>query len=163
MTCGSLIIVMGPSGCGKSSVAAALAKALDAPFLEGDDFHTRANLEKMSAGNPLDDQNRTHWLDAIEDRITGDQAAHIVLACSALTQYVQGRLRAIAGREARFVLLNTTRELLASRIEGRKGHFMPTSLLDSQLEALCTPDDAIVIHACESLEIVAARALKALE
>lgn len=159
----TLVVVMGPSGSGKSLVGAALAKALGVPFLEGDFFHTSDNVAKMAAGAPLTDTDRAAWLDAIEERVSQERSPLIVLACSALTDYVQLRLRSMPVKRARFVLLETTKEVLAKRMEGREGHFMPVSLLDSQLAALRTPHDALILNASETPGKLVEQIIAALE
>ena len=150
-----LIVVMGPSGCGKTRVGAQLAEILGVPMLEGDDFHPAANRAKMGAGVALTDGDRVAWLDLIESEITNYTATTVVLARSALTPYVQARLRAIASHSVRFFLLEVSRDVLTSRIEGRSSHFMPVSLLDSQLGALVTPHDARVFDGALSVDRIA--------
>ena len=130
----SAIVVMGVSGTGKSTVGQALADALGLPFVEGDSLHPAANVEKMSAGIPLTDADRAPWL----DRIAGELHRPVVVACSALRRAYRDRLRADAP-DLVLVYLHGTRELLAERMAGRPGHFMPTSLLDSQLATLEPP------------------------
>lgn len=152
-----LIVVMGPSGCGKSTVSGALAQAIGAPMLEGDDYHPHANRAKMASGIALNDTDRASWLDRICEALRAEASPCVVLACSALTPYVQSRLRRAEARDVRFVLLDTPRELLAERMKQRRDHFMPAALLDSQLDALETPQDAIVIDASASIEAIVAR------
>ena len=138
------IIIMGVSGCGKSVVGSLLAAQLEGVFEDGDDFHPPANKSKMSAGIPLNDNDRWPWYAKLRDRI--EEMRHLtpiyVLACSALKPIYRDKLRAHDHPETmRFVLLDGTRELIASRLAARKGHFMPPALLDSQLAALeLTPD-----------------------
>ncbi|WP_337003902.1 MULTISPECIES: gluconokinase [unclassified Microbacterium] len=127
------IVVMGPSGCGKSTVGGALAEALGARFVDGDDLHPAANVEKMSAGIPLDDEDRAPWLRTVGETLQGEE--RIVLACSALRRAYRDAIRAEAP-EAFFAELVVDRDLLAERLSSRPGHFMPVSLLDSQLQTL---------------------------
>ena len=128
-------VVMGVSGCGKSSVGQRLAQALDVPFLEGDNFHTPNNIAKMSAGIALTDADRADWLLALRDRIAAAQGSGVVLSCSALKRRYRDILR--EGNSAlRFAHLDGSRELIASRLGARKDHYMPPSLLDSQLRDL---------------------------
>lgn len=157
-----LIIVMGPSGAGKSAIGAALAARLDAPFHEGDAFHSRQNIAKMRSGTPLTDDDRVHWVEAILKAIDTSDAPIAVLACSALTPFVQRHLRGSARYRPIFLLLDAPRNVLAERIRGRVDHFMPTSLLGSQLDALVPPEDAIILDASQPIEEVVAAARRAL-
>ena len=138
-------VVMGVSGCGKSVVGALLAHALDAPFIEGDAFHPPANVARMAAGIALTDANRAGWLDALAGQIAQAVAAGapLVLACSALKRSYRDRLRR-ADPALRFAHLDGPPALLAARMAARPGHFMPVSLLESQLRDLeaLGPDEA---------------------
>jgi carbohydrate kinase (thermoresistant glucokinase family) len=129
------VVVMGVSGSGKTTVGAALADALGLRFVDGDALHPVANVAKMAAGIPLDDDDRAPWLDAIGAVLAGGP---VVVACSALKRAYRDRLRAAAPR-LELVFLDGDRELLASRMVARPGHFMPASLLDSQLATLEPP------------------------
>lgn len=143
------LIVMGVSGSGKSSVAKALAERLGWRFEEGDQLHPPANVEKMRAGVPLTDEDRVPWLETIARiletwRVTGE---HGVVTCSALKRAYR---QTITGthENARFVHLTGSFELLQGRINARKGHYMPASLLRSQFDTLEPPgpdEDAIVV------------------
>jgi carbohydrate kinase (thermoresistant glucokinase family) len=128
---------MGVSGSGKTTVGAALADALGLRFVDGDALHPVANVTKMAAGIPLDDADREPWLDAI-GAVLAD--GPVVVACSALKRAYRDRLRAAAPR-LELVFLEGARELLAARMGARPGHFMPTSLLDSQLATLEPPTE----------------------
>jgi len=130
------VVVMGVSGSGKTTVGAALAHALGLPFVDGDSLHPAANVAKMAAGIPLDDADRAPWLDAIGAVLA---AGPVVVACSALKRAYRDRLRA-AAPELRLVFLDGSPSLLASRMAARPGHFMPTTLLDSQLATLERPE-----------------------
>ncbi|MWB97100.1 gluconokinase [Agromyces seonyuensis] len=130
------IVVMGVSASGKSSMGIALAARLGVPFVDADDLHPRANVEKMAAGIPLDDEDRRPWLDLVGQRLAaGGDDGGVVIACSALKRAYRDRLRAAAPGTA-FVHLTGTPDLLAERAQGRAGHFMPPSLLASQLATL---------------------------
>lgn len=127
------IVVMGPSGCGKTTVARALAQSLHLPFVEGDDLHPRENVEKMRSGHPLDDADRSPWLDAVGRAI--DREPGVVVACSALKRTYRDRLRAAVG-PLFFILPQVPRVELAQRLALRTGHYMPPAMLDSQLSDL---------------------------
>lgn len=130
-------VVMGVSGSGKSDVGRALSEALGVPFLEGDSFHSAANVAKMSAGTPLNDDDRAGWLLTLQEQIRNarDSDIGMVLSCSALKRRYRDLLR--AGDPAlRFAHLAGERELIEARMKARPGHYMPPSLLDSQLQAL---------------------------
>jgi gluconokinase len=131
---GTAWIVMGVSGCGKSETGSRLARALAVPFIEGDVFHPPANVAKMSAGIPLTDADRAGWLAALRDEIARGCAGggSVVLACSALKRAYRDLLRG-AACEVRFVHLHGERDTIARRMSARAEHYMPTSLLDSQL------------------------------
>ncbi|MGX9714044.1 gluconokinase [Janthinobacterium lividum] len=129
-------VVMGVSGCGKSAVGSLLASTLGVPYVEGDDVHSPENVAKMAAGIPLDDADRAGWLAALRERIAtaSAQGDGLVVSCSALKRAYRDVLR--EGDPAlRFVHLDGPRAVLESRLQ-RPGHFMPASLLDSQLATL---------------------------
>lgn len=134
-----VLVVMGVAGTGKSTVAGMLAGHLGWDYEEGDSLHPAANIAKMSAGTPLTDQDRWPWLDRIRvwiDQQTAEDAPGIV-TCSALKRSYRDRLRA---PNVTFVHLAGSREVIASRLAARLDHFMPTSLLDSQLNILELPE-----------------------
>ena len=140
-------VVMGVSGCGKSAIGSALAGALGVPYVEGDDVHPPENVAKMAAGIPLDDADRAGWLDALRERIAAasDRGSGLVVSCSALKRAYRDVLR--RGDPAlRFAHLDGPREVLERRMQ-RPGHFMPPSLLDSQLHTLqpLQPDEAGIV------------------
>lgn len=128
------VIAMGVSGCGKSTVGRLLAQELGGEFLDGDDLHPAANVAKMAAGIPLDDADREPWLRLIGEKMAGASGT-MVIGCSALKRAYRDIIRAAAPDTA-FVHLHGARELLAARMVARPGHFMPVSLLDSQLATL---------------------------
>ena len=138
------LIIMGVSGSGKSVIGSLLAERLGGVFDDGDDYHPPSNKAKMSAGTPLTDDDRWPWYATLRQRIVdmrGKTPVH-VLGCSALKPVYRDRLRADdSDKEIAFVLLDGSRELITSRMAARKGHFMPLSLLESQLATLqATPD-----------------------
>lgn len=134
------IIVMGVSGCGKSSLGALLAMRLGVTFLEGDEFHPPANVARMSRGEPLRDADRWPWFDELCAAVLSCQDPQVVVSCSALKRAYRQYLRARLGVGTRFLWLDLPREQLLRRMQARE-HFMPASLLDSQLHTLEPPED----------------------
>jgi gluconokinase len=134
------LVVMGVSGSGKSTIADALAKRLDWRFEDGDKFHPASNVAKMSAGQPLTDEDRWPWLQAIADEIDRlcGKGQRAVVACSALRRAYRNVL--VHGRDdVRIVFLDGTEALIAGRLVARRGHFMPPGLLASQFKTLEPP------------------------
>ena len=167
MTHARAIVVMGVSGCGKTSVAEGLAAGLSAPFIEGDSLHPAANVEKMSQGIPLTDEDRWPWLDtigrAMAERL-GDGRS-VVVSCSALRKTYRDRLRRAAGGSLAFVFLKGSRDLLMARMAARRNHFMPVSLLDSQLSTLEDPSQesgVVTVDIDASIEAIVAAAREGL-
>jgi gluconokinase len=135
------IVLMGVSGSGKSTLSGYLAELLGCPVLEGDAFHSAANVAKMTAGHPLTDEDRWPWLGALGNAIGTAAMGHgrAVAACSALKRSYRERLCAASSVPLYFVLLDTDRAEIARRLANRPGHYMPPSLLDSQLATLERP------------------------
>jgi gluconokinase len=135
-----LYVVMGVSGSGKSLIGAALAHALGIAFVEGDEFHPAENVERMSRGVALTDADRVGWLRSLAVRIreAKDGGTGLVMTCSALKRSYRDLLRAEA-HELRLVFLQGPRAVIAERLTGRRGHFMPPSLLESQFATLEEP------------------------
>ena len=133
-----VLVLMGVSGCGKSTVAALLAGRLGWDFEEGDELHPPANIAKMAAGHPLDDEDRQPWLEQVAAwiRERTDAGRPGIITCSALKRSYRDVLR---GDRVEFVYLAGTREQIAKRLAARHGHFMPAALLDSQFAALEPP------------------------
>jgi gluconokinase len=140
-----IVIVMGVAGSGKSTIGQLLAQRLGWPFYDGDDFHPPANVEKMRAGIPLTDEDRSDWLSALAalmtEQLRQDQSA--VIACSALKQVYRTRLG--SDNAVRFVYLRGSYDLIEARLRERTGHYMPPDLLASQFAALEEPQDALVV------------------
>ncbi|AXE32313.1 gluconate kinase [Chromobacterium phragmitis] len=141
------IVVMGVAGCGKSSVGRLLAEATGVNFIEGDAFHPPENIERMRAGVPLNDDDRAGWLANLADKLRQgrESGQPMVLACSALKRRYRDVLRG-GDPDLRFVHLRGDKTLIAERMRGRSGHFMPESLLDSQFRDLEPPgaDEAAI-------------------
>lgn len=145
---------MGVAGSGKTVVGRALAARLGRPFVDADDLHPEANVEKMRRGEPLDDDDRAPWLDTVGATLA--EAAAPVVACSALKRAYRDRLRAVAPG-LRFVHLHGDRALIAERMAAREDHFMPQSLLDDQLatlQPLGGDEDAVVVGIDQAVDAI---------
>lgn len=143
------LIIMGVSGSGKTTLAQLLDDRLGWPYAEADEFHPQANIDKMSAGIALTDEDRWPWLEAMRDWLTEQtrQGLSTVVTCSALRRTYRDLLRTAEGR-VRFVHLTAPPEVIGERLSGRTGHFMPPTLLPSQfatLEALGPDEDGVVV------------------
>ena len=140
-----IIVIMGVSGCGKTTIGQQLADRLGWPFFDGDAFHPPANIDKMSRGIPLNDDDRWGWLAAIADRmralIAVDQSG--VFACSALKQKYRDQLH--VSDQVKFVYLRGDYDVIWSRMQQRPGHYMKPNMLASQFEALEEPRDALTL------------------
>ncbi|GHE13689.1 gluconokinase [Klenkia taihuensis] len=131
------VVVMGVSGTGKSTVGVGIAQTLGCDFVEGDDLHPPANVEKMRSGTPLDDEDRWPWLRAVAARVGEHEAAgtDLVITCSALKRAYRDLLRE-QHPSVWFAHIDTPHDVLVERLRRRTGHYMPGSLLDSQLATL---------------------------
>lgn len=162
-----IVVVMGVAGSGKTTVARMLARKCGGTFVEGDEFHPPENVAKMAGGVPLEDDDRWGWLDAIAAAACEVDAPDTVVAvsCSALKKIYRERLRRGMGGNPCFVLLRGAPELLADRMSRRKGHFMPESLLRSQLATLEEPkrnENAICLDTALPPGVLVERAASAL-
>lgn len=158
-----VIVLMGVSGAGKTTVGQLLAAALGAEFAEGDAYHPQENVTKMSRGIPLEDADRWPWLEILSAEIDRWLAAGttVVLACSALKQRYRDVLA--KGRPGvRFVHLQGDKALIRLRLDRRRGHYMPTVLLDSQFAALEPPTDGIAVDVTGSPGAIVAEILRQL-
>jgi len=165
MASAQAIIIMGVSGSGKSTLADLLGRQLGCPCFEGDSYHSAANVAKMREGVPLTDADRWPWLDALGGAIgkAVRQEGIAIAACSALKRAYRDRLRAAIGAPTRFILLEAGREELVRRVSNRPGHYMPPSLIDSQLAILERPgadETALALESMLTPEQEAARALQ---
>ncbi|WP_247046303.1 gluconokinase [Arthrobacter rhizosphaerae] len=155
------IVVMGVCGCGKTTIGGLVAQQLGMPFLDGDSLHPMENVAKMAAGTPLTDEDRWPWLAVIGSELAAAGPRGLVLACSALKRSYRDAIRANAPQTV-FLHLDGSREVLSQRLEGRSGHFMPPTLLDSQLatlEPLEGDEAGIVVDIAGSLPDVVRAAL----
>ena len=154
---------MGVSGAGKSSVGRALAERLGWKFVDGDDLHPPANVEKMRGAEPLSDEDRAPWLAALRGLI-GEHAAasrSLVLACSALKRSYREQLAA-PGAEHRFVYLRGSPELIQERLQERAEHYMPAGLMESQFDALEEPASALMVEIDAPVETLVDQIVKQL-
>ena len=133
----TLLVVMGVAGCGKSSLGELCARELGLPLLEGDDFHSETNIQKMRSGSPLSDEDRAAWLDTLAGRLQAHPEG-VVLTCSALRRRYRDHLRA-AAPGLRFVFLDLTQDQARERVAARPAHVFPVSLVASQFETLEDP------------------------
>jgi gluconokinase len=150
-----VIVIFGVSGAGKTTVGKLLARELHWPFIEADDFHPAANIEKMSSGQPLTDEDRWPWLERLREEIEHSLAAgkNAVLACSALKRAYRDRLR--VSNEVKFVFLRGNYALVEKQLRSRRGHFMNPALLQSQFDDLEEPqpnENALTIELGRSPE-----------
>ncbi|MFO1325895.1 MAG: gluconokinase [Rubrivivax sp.] len=158
------VVVMGVSGCGKSTVGRLLAARLGLPYIEGDELHPPENVARMAAGTPLTDDDRLPWLQRVGERLAAEPRGAVV-ACSALRRRYRDRLRQHAPG-LRLVFLHGDPALLARRLAARQGHYMPASLLPSQLQALEPPqadEQALSLDIDTPAEQLAGRAQQWLE
>lgn len=150
------IVLIGVAGSGKSAVGAALAARIRANYLDGDDLHPPENIAKMSRGEPLSDEDRWPWLTVVGKALAKPDGI-LILGCSALKRRYRDHIRDEAGAPVTFVHLSGTKALIATRMSSRAGHFMPTSLIDSQFAALEPPapdENAITVDIDNTLEAI---------
>lgn len=159
-----ILFIIGVSGTGKTTVGRLLASALDLPFFDADDFHPAANIEKMSKGIPLNDDDRAGWLTSLHAKaLHSTDTGGGVFACSALKKAYRTILAKGIENQTHFFLLNGNYELIMNRLQERKGHYMPPTLLQSQFDILEVTDEVIEVDIqLEASEIVAFIATKVL-
>jgi gluconokinase len=154
-------VVMGVASCGKTTLGEALAARLNIPFVEGDKLHSPGSVAKMSKGVPLTDDDRWPWLGRVGETLAGSGGA--IASCSALKKIYRDHITEKAGRPVAFLLLHGDKALLQKRIARRKGHFMPASLLDSQLATLEIPgvdENSVIVDIALPLEAQVQQAVK---
>ena len=152
-----VIVVMGVCGCGKSTVGILLAEKLDCTFFDADDFHPQANVDKMSRGEPLNDDDRKPWLERLNEIMVENRTKedHTIVGCSALKESYRKILSAGID-DMRFVYLHGDFDTIYERMSSREGHFMGENMVQSQFDALEEPEDAIVVDIRESPEVLVA-------
>jgi gluconokinase len=154
-----IIVLMGVSGSGKTTVGTVLAQQLGWPFIDADDYHPPANVEKMRRGIPLTDEDRQPWLGALRElvREACQRGVNLVLACSALKHAYQDYLAQAEPACVRYVHLRGSEEQIRQRLATRTGHFMNPALLHSQYEILEPPADALEVDITPSPEVIASQ------
>ena len=157
-----IVVIMGVAASGKSLIAESLARQTGWAMIESDNYHPKANREKMASGTPLTNADRMPWIDALGQAIGAGKDGPVVVACSALNHGVRSRLESAVNGPCRWVLLDVPVDILAERIATRKDHFMPASLLASQLEALELPENPIRVDGTGSPPEICAAILQAL-
>lgn len=165
---GKSIILMGVSGSGKSTIGAAVAREIKAKFIDGDDLHPRANIQKMASGQPLNDEDRAPWLQRLNDAAysLNHKNESGIIVCSALKRRYRDLLRKDNDNMV-FIYLKGSFETIMARLQARSGHFMPTDLLKSQFDALEEPGadekDVICVDIDTDVEGVVGRCVAALK
>ncbi|HEX9825861.1 MAG TPA: gluconokinase [Flavobacteriaceae bacterium] len=158
-----MIVIMGVSGCGKTTIGKQLAKQLDLPYFDADDFHSASNIEKMKHGIPLNDEDRMPWLTLLANNIqTWDVQGGAVLSCSALKESYR-KLLASKSKQVNWVYLKGSFELIQSRLEHREGHYMKSGLLQSQFDALEEPNYGIHISIENTPELIISKIISKLK
>lgn len=141
----TIYYIMGVSGCGKSTVGKLLAKQLNIPFFDGDDYHLEANVQKMASGQALNDDDRKGWLETLNTLAKKHSKTGAVIACSALKKSYRQVLQKSILEATQFVFLDGSFQEVLDRLQSRKGHFMPPALLQSQFDALEKPSGAVTV------------------
>ncbi|NAW69780.1 AAA family ATPase [Vibrio sp. V27_P1S3P104] len=165
---GNSIIVMGVSGCGKSTIGALIAQRLGAKFIDGDDLHPRANIEKMRRGEPLNDHDRAPWLERIRDAAFSleNKSEQGIIVCSALKKAYRDQIRE-GNQHVTFLFLDGDKSLIIERMRARQGHFMKSDMLDSQFATLQRPSaeekDVLTINIARDIDGVVEQAIAALQ
>lgn len=159
------IVVMGVSGSGKTSLGAKLAQRLGGRFVDGDDLHPPENRAKMAAGHALNDTDRAPWLEVVGQRLASSPGP-VIVACSALRRAYRDAIRLHAGGDVLFLHLDGPRDVIAARMAKRTGHYMPMSLLDSQIATLEPPsidETFLSLDLTSAEDLLLNRALQAVE
>lgn len=163
---GSSVIVMGVCACGKSTIGEQLAAQLGRKFIDGDDLHPRANIQKMASGQPLNDDDRTPWLERIRDAAYSLESKneHGIIVCSALKKQYRDQIRE-GNQNVTFLFLDGDKALIMERMRQRQGHFMKENMVNSQFETLERPDhepNTVVVSIDGTVEEILERAIQLL-
>ncbi len=152
-----VIFLMGVSGSGKTSLGRIVAHQLGLPFFDGDDFHPASNINKMKAGIPLTDADRYPWLEMLHKKILQQlETGSLVVACSALRQSYRNLLENSIAKKTMWVFLKGDKKIIDTRMKQRSAHFMPSLLLQNQLDTLEEPNDALILNILQTPEELAA-------
>ena len=144
------IIIMGVAGCGKTTIGSLVSKQTRSYFIEGDDFHSKENIKKMSSGIPLNDSDRMGWLKSIKDETSKRlKKNNVIIACSALKQIYRKNLQL---DNSILVYLKISKKDAQNRLSERKDHFMPSSLVESQFKILEEPSSALIYNATNNID-----------
>ena len=159
---GSSVVVMGVCASGKTTIGEHLAKKLGRKFIDGDDLHPRANIQKMASGQPLNDDDRKPWLERIRDAAYSLESKneHGIIVCSALKKIYRDQIRE-GNENVTFLFLDGSKELILERMRARQGHFMKENMVNSQFEALERPENeprTIFVSIDETIEDVVSNA-----
>ncbi len=158
-----ILFIMGVSGTGKTTIGKLLSNHLNIPFYDGDDYHPQNNIDKMALGQALNDKDRKGWLERLNALAIEHQKQGAIIACSALKESYRGLLLNHIAAHAHFIYLQGTFEQVKQRLEARKGHFMPSTLLQSQFDTLEEPTNAICVSIAHEPRIILKKILKDLQ
>ncbi len=153
-THGPIYFIMGVSGSGKTTIGILLAKALHIPFYDGDDFHSKENVAKMASGHPLTDADRQGWLNRLNELAKANIQKGAVIVCSALKESYREVLTTSIESQVTWLFLKGSFKLINDRLHQRKGHFMPSGLLQSQFNTLELPDVALTFDIAPKPDII---------
>ncbi|ARD20594.1 MULTISPECIES: gluconokinase [Shewanella] len=161
---GKTIIVMGVCACGKSTVGEKLANSLNAKFIDGDDLHPRANIQKMARGEPLNDDDRAPWLERVRDAAYSIESKNetAIIVCSALKQQYRDTIRE-GNQQVAFLYLQGSYDLILARMQARSGHFMKQNMVDSQFATLEDPSQenlVVTVNVDNSIDNIVSLAVK---
>ena len=158
-----IYFIMGVSGCGKSTIGNLLSDELKIPFYDGDDYHSETNVKKMASGQPLTDDDRMDWLLSLNKIALNRREKGAIIGCSALKESYRKILENNLEKDVSWIYLSGSFDEVMSRLNQRKGHFMPAALLKSQFETLEIPEYAIQVSINQSARQIVKRILELIE